>query len=127
MNYEVAFTAEAAEAAAGHLLQHYHAGRRQEDLCFALWRPSTGAGRVTALIDRTILPREGERALHSNASFRPQYTARAVAQAYREGAGLAFMHSHPGKGWQPMSKADAEAERSCCHHRPGRQGCRWSD
>ena len=111
MNYEVAFTAEAAEAAAGHLLQHYHAGRRQEDLCFALWRPSTGAGRVTALIDRTILPREGERALHSNASFTPQYTARAVAQAYREGAGLAFMHSHPGKGWQPMSKADVEAER----------------
>ena len=111
MNYDVAFTAEAAEAASDHLLQHYQAGRWQEDLCFALWRPSTGAGRLTALVDRIIAPHGDERALHGNASFTPQYTARAVAQAYRDGAGLALMHSHPGDGWQPMSKADADAER----------------
>ena len=110
MNYEIALTSEANEAAYNHLLQHYRKGIRQEDLCFALWLPSTGASRTTALIDRVILPREGERLLHRNASFTPAYTARAVADAYQRGAGLAFMHSHPYPGWQRLSAPDANAE-----------------
>lgn len=111
MTYEAALTAEANETAANHLLQHYREGARQEDLCFALWRPSTGASRTTVLIDRVILPREGERTLHGNASFTPQYSARAIAQAYQSGSGLAFMHSHPYPGWQPLSATDANAEQ----------------
>ena len=111
MNYEAAFTEDANAAAADHLLQHYRHGLRQEDLCFALWKPSTGANRLTALIDRVILPREDERTLHGNASFTPDYSARAVTEAYKSGAGLAFMHSHPYPGWQPMSTTDATAEQ----------------
>ena len=95
MKYEVAFTAGAETEAIDHLLQHYRAGRRQEDLCFALWKPSIGTSRVTAIIDRIILPHKDERHLHGNASFTPQYAARAIRLAYKEGIGLAFMHSHP--------------------------------
>ena len=69
MRLEVALTSEANSVSRGHLLQH--SGRRelQEDLCFALWRPSTGTQRRTALIDDIILPEPGERMLHGNASF----------------------------------------------------------
>ena len=111
MKYEAALTAEANETASDHLLQHIRKGERQEDLCFALWQPSTGARRVTALIDRIITPEPGERDLHGNASFQSRYAARAVAEACRRGSGLAFMHSHPHHGWQPLSVADARAEQ----------------
>lgn len=112
MIYEAAFTAEAAAAAEEHLLRHYAQGIRQEDLCFALWRPSTGQSRTTALIDRIILPQEGETLLHGNASIMPGFTARAISEAFREKAGLAFMHSHPYKGWQPLSYPDTVTELS---------------
>ena len=42
MRFEVALTAEADATASEHLLQHYKSDILQEDLCFALWRPSTG-------------------------------------------------------------------------------------
>ena len=111
MKYEVAFTTGAETEAIDHLLQHCRAGRRQEDLCFALWKPSTGTGRITAIIGRIIPPCEDERQLHGTASFTPQYAAHAIRLAYKEGIGLAFMHSHPHKGWQPISMKDAQAER----------------
>ena len=85
-------------------------------MCFALWRPSTGRERLTALIDEVVLPREGDRLLHGNASFTPDYMARAVALARRKNAGLAFMHSHPRSGWQGMSGTDVEAERDVLAH-----------
>ena len=40
MSSEVVFTSEADSISSEHLLQHYRRDRRQEDLCFALWRPS---------------------------------------------------------------------------------------
>ena len=95
-----------------HVLQHYERGDRQEDLCFALWRPSTGNSRYSALIDDILLPLEGERFLHGNASFSPHYLGRAVWTAFDRQCGLAFMHSHPSKGWQGMSAEDIEAERN---------------
>lgn len=110
MIYEAAFTAEAAASAEKHLLRHYKQGIKQEDLCFALWRPSTGQIRTTALIDRIILPLEGEALLHGNASIMPGFTARAISEACREKAGVAFMHSHPYAGWQPLSYTDAATE-----------------
>ena len=94
-----------------HLLQHFSTGHLQEDLCFALWRPSTAANRLTALIDEILVPRQGERILHGNTSFTPDYMARAITSARRCNAGLAFMHSHPGTGWQGMSPTDVVAER----------------
>ena len=122
MRFDAALTNEAHSISVRHLLQHYQADELQEDLCFALWRPSTGRERLTALIDEVILPEDGERRLHGNASFEPRYLARAVGLALRKGAGLAFMHSHPGPGWQGMSEADIEAERDVLAYPAGATG-----
>lgn len=111
MSFDVALTGEADSSSADHLLQHYRRDILQEDLCFALWRPSTGRLRKTALIDDIILPTSDERLLHGNASFQPDYFGRAMRIALDRKVGLAFMHSHPRGGWQGMSKADVEAER----------------
>ena len=40
-----------------------------------------------------------------------EYFARAIKRAITDQVGLAFMHSHPGTGWQGMSQFDVEAER----------------
>ena len=111
MKFKVAITAEVDSDSRKHLLQHYERNILQEDLCFALWRPSTGARRRAALIDEIVLPREGERLLHGNASFEADYLSRAIGMAIRKEAGLAFMHSHPSPGWQELSGADIKAER----------------
>ena len=109
--HEVVLTSEANEAACGHLLQHYRRGRRQEDLCFGLWTPSTGMERETAIVTAILLPAKGERNLHGNASFEPTYLARATRAAIERGQGLVFMHSHPSAGWQDMSTPDIKAEQ----------------
>lgn len=110
MTHDVALTGKLNDDACGHLLQHYCRGTEQEDLCFATWHPSTGASRNTAIIDKLILPEDGDRRLHGNASFEPHYLRRAIATAREQNAGLAFMHSHPGEGWQGLSDTDARAE-----------------
>ena len=112
MSFEVVFTSEADATASQHLLQHYHRDKHQEDLCFALWRPSTGRVRQVALIDEIILPKSGERNLHGNASFEPDYLGRAIKIACQKKSGLAFMHSHPYPGWQGMSEPDIDAEQN---------------
>ena len=122
MRFDVALTGEAHSTSKQHLLQHYRREELQEDLCFALWRPSTGRERLTALIDEVILPEDGERLLHGNASFQPGYMARALTLARNKQAGLAFMHSHPGPGWQGMSSADIEAERDVLAYPAGATG-----
>lgn len=122
MRFEVALTAEASATSGAHLLQHYKENRLQEDLCFALWRPSTGKERYTALIDEVILPEEGDRLLHGNASFQPNFLVRALGVARERNAGIAFMHSHPGEGWQDMSCADIEAERDVLAYPAGSTG-----
>ena len=122
MSFEVTLTAEADSLLSDHLLQHYKHDVLQEDLCFALWRPSTGQQRLTALIEEVILPEQDERLLHGNASFQPTYVGRAIQLARRKEAGLAFMHSHPGSGWQGMSTADVEAERDVLAYPAGATG-----
>ena len=122
MSFEVAFTSEAESTANRHLLQHYRRKRLQEDLCFALWRPSTGQLRHTALIDEIILPQENERSLHGGVSFSPGYLSRALRAATLKKAGLAFMHSHPSPGWQNMSALDIEAERDVLAYPAGATG-----
>ncbi len=111
MTFDAVLTEAVAEEASSHLLGRIRKGELQEDLCFAQWRPSTGATRTTAIISEFLPPLAGERHLHGNVSFEPDYLARAVRQACHENAGVAFMHSHPSEGWQPMSQTDVVAER----------------
>lgn len=83
----------------------------QEDLCFVLWRPSTGAARTTAIVADVIWPADGERLVHGNVSFTSGYFLRAAARAAQTGCGLGLVHSHPGsRGWQDLSRDDRAAE-----------------
>ncbi len=105
----VAFPDAIGQLARTHLLR----ADGQEDLCFALWHPSGGKTRQTALVQQLILPLPGERNVHGNASFEAHYFERALRVAAKEGAGLALMHSHPlGRNWQGMSSDDINTERS---------------
>lgn len=92
---------------AGHLIR----SDSQEDLAFALWNPSAGTDRSTALINAVLLPLDGEREVHGNVSFMPSYFERACRSAMEQGMGIAFLHSHPFPGWQGMSQDDVDAER----------------
>ena len=104
----VAMTADVDRLAREHLLR----ADRQEDICFGLWRSSKGGTRTTAILERLLLPSEGERNVHGNASFEPMYLERAMSEAAASGAGLALMHSHPlGRGCQSMSRDDIDAEQ----------------
>lgn len=118
MEYSVALTHSLHEEAAKHLLR----SDRQEDLCFALWYPSQGKKRSTALIHELILPKKNDRIVEGNVSFLPHYYERAVAEAIKANAGLAFMHSHLGPGWQGMSYDDIKAERNLASSSKGATG-----
>lgn len=110
VRYSVALTSELASNLREHLLQHIRQGGRQEDLCFALWRPSTGLTRMTAIVAEVILPQDGDRLLHGGASFMPSYVERVIGLALEKGMGIAFLHSHFTPGWQGMSPEDITAE-----------------
>jgi molybdopterin-synthase adenylyltransferase len=83
----------------------------EEDLCFALYNPSEGSKRTTALIKEVIFPEEGDRQRHGNVSFNSQYFKRVCKIAMKKKCGVAFIHSHPGTGWQGMSTDDINAEK----------------
>lgn len=111
MIFDAVLTEATQREASAHLLQYVRSGREQEELCFAFWRPSTGATRKSALIFEILHPRENERRLDGNVSFEPSYLARAVRLARSKDVGLAFMHNHLSDGWQGMSDLDVIAER----------------
>lgn len=105
----VAMTSTLNSRARGHLLRV----DGQEDVCLATYAPSIGDQRTTAILSDLVLPHEDERNIHGNASFLGRYLVRAASQAAAQGFGIALMHSHPqGAGWQRMSAADHETERS---------------
>jgi len=105
----VALTTELHGRLSGHLLR----GDGQEDVCFALYRPSQGRARKTGIVSEAVLPRDGERAVHGNASFSSAYFLRAAGEAAEKGAGLVLLHSHPdGEGWQGTTAEDEDAERA---------------
>ncbi|MGI8414310.1 MAG: HesA/MoeB/ThiF family protein [Solirubrobacteraceae bacterium] len=105
----VAMTESTHELLRSHLLR----ADGQEDLCFVLYRPSTGSNRSTALIREVVLPSANERNVHGNASFNATYFLRALQLAEDSECGLGLAHSHPaGSGWQGMSPDDVDAERA---------------
>jgi molybdopterin/thiamine biosynthesis adenylyltransferase len=110
--YAAAFPQAVHESIASHLLQHIRQRRRQEDLCFALWRPSAGSDRLTSVIYEPILPGDGDRILAGNVNFNEQYFRRALTEALNQKAGLAVLHSHLGPGWQDLSPDDYASESS---------------
>ncbi|WP_419857162.1 HesA/MoeB/ThiF family protein [Candidatus Palauibacter irciniicola] len=112
MDYSVVMTSGVAAVLRRHLLQHIRRGEQQEDLCFALWKPSTGETRTTAVLNEVVLPVANERRLHGGASFLPNYLDRVAEAAMSKNAGIALLHSHFTPGWQGMSDDDVDTERS---------------
>ncbi|MCB9064116.1 MAG: ThiF family adenylyltransferase [Chitinophagales bacterium] len=92
------------------LLEHLIRPDGDEDLCFGLYNPSTGFNRFTGIIDEIIFPEEGDRTVHGNVSFHPQYYERVIELAVKKKKGIAFLHSHPCPGFQGMSNDDIRAE-----------------
>src|SRR3954466_2795540 len=103
----VAMTSGLDSRARRHLLRE----DGQEDVCLATYAPSTGDQRTSSVLTDLVLPLEGERSVHGNASFSGRYVVTAASQAASQGLGVALMHSHPRTtGWQGMSGADRETE-----------------
>ena len=83
----------------------------QEDLIFALWTPSYGNKRVTAIINEIVFPNENDRNVHGNVSYNYQYLLKVCRLALKKGKGVALLHSHLGPGWQNMSYDDIATEQ----------------
>ncbi len=110
------FSVALAEVTHETLTNHLLRDDGQEDLCLAMYAPSTGAERDTALLREACLPLEGERKVHGNATVTGRYALRVARQARDLGLGVVILHSHPGgRGWQRLSNLDAEAEASYAH------------
>jgi hypothetical protein len=92
------------------LCHHFAHEGLQEDLTFAIWRPSVGHRRMSFVLDRLLLPDWEERILEGNVSFTSDYLSRVLA-TLEPGTGIALIHSHLGPGWQGMSEDDVVAER----------------
>jgi len=92
------------------LFDHLIRDDEQEDLCFATYIPSEGSERIGGIISQIILPEFGEREVHGNVSFLPQYFERVMRIATERKEGIVFIHSHPAPGWQSMSHDDIVAE-----------------
>jgi len=92
------------------LLYHLMREDGDEEVCFALYNPGAGLLRFTAIIDEVILPEEGDRQVHGNVSFNPEYYERVLQEARKKQKGLVLLHIHPSPGFQKMSNDDVKAE-----------------
>ncbi|HEX2628140.1 MAG TPA: ThiF family adenylyltransferase [Chitinophagaceae bacterium] len=94
------------------LIHHLHPKGRQEEVAFALYKPSLGKLRFTALIHEIILPEKDERVLQGNVKINPAFFRRACKKALADESGIALLHSHFTPGWQGMSNDDFKTEFS---------------
>ncbi|MEU6653335.1 ThiF family adenylyltransferase [Streptomyces sp. NPDC046900] len=96
---------------ARRLTDHLTRADGQEDCCFVLWRPSTGAHRTSALVVDAVLPAESDRIVHGTVDFTSAYFRRAAQLAAAQNCGVGLIHSHPrGHGWQGLNPVDHAAE-----------------
>ena len=108
-HYSVALTGQVDSELRAHLLRE----DGQEDICLATYVISSGFSRTSMIVRSVILPEAGEREVHGNATFSGDYVIRAATLAAQRSEGIVVLHSHPGGyGWQHMSSADDDAERS---------------
>ena len=105
--YSVALT----EDLHSDLFRHLKREDKQEDLCFALWNYSCGNIRYTAVISEIVLPGPGDRQVHGDVSFNPQFLDKMLEMALSKNMGIALLHSHLTEGWQDMSHNDIETEK----------------
>lgn len=92
-----------------HLLKKEDA----EEVAFALYKPSGGTYRFTALIYKLIFPKENERTIKGGSvEIEPAFFRRVCQEAMKDKAGLALVHSHLTDGWQGMSVNDFKTEIS---------------
>ena len=77
----VAMTNDLDLRARGHLLRQ----DGQEDVCLATYARSSGVRRTTAVVTDLVLPLDGERSVHGNASFSGRYVVRAASLAAAQG------------------------------------------
>jgi molybdopterin/thiamine biosynthesis adenylyltransferase len=94
------------------LRRHLLRNDRQEEVAFALYKPSVGSLRFTSVIHKVILPDEGDRKVQGNVLINPQYFRRVCKIASAEKSGIVLLHSHLGPGWQGMSFDDIKTECS---------------
>jgi hypothetical protein len=73
-NYSAILTNKTHEQLFNHLIR----ADEQEDLCFATYVPSTGSKRFSGIISEVILPKKGERNVHGNVGFMPEYFQRVL-------------------------------------------------
>ena len=90
-------------------LSNYFSNKDEEDLTFGLWVPSQGNSRFTAIVQKIILPKDGDRNIHGNVSFNSQYVHKILNHVSNQ-FGIVLIHSHLGPGWQDMSNDDVKAE-----------------
>ena len=69
---ESIFSVAIPAATEARMFKHLIRADREEDLLFALWYPSRGNARHTALIHAPVFPESGDRQRHGNASFNQQ-------------------------------------------------------
>ncbi len=93
------------------LFRHLVREDGQEDLCFAFYKISKGKTRTSGVINEILLPELGDRNVHGNVSFNPDYFDKVTSYALQNNFGICFIHSHPFSGWQGMSHDDIEAEK----------------
>ena len=86
------------DSTASELASHLLRADGQEDICLAVYRPSTGRERDTALIADVLPPRFRERAVHGNASVTGDYVMRAAFTAAKTGGVTRCRPTSPGSG-----------------------------
>lgn len=107
MIYNVSIAESTNKVLEDHLLK----GGLQEYLSFGFYNPSSGINKFSGLITEILLPEKEDQNLHGNVSYNSCYFDKVSARALKIQSGIVFIHSHPGPGWQNMSKDDEIVEK----------------